>query len=195
MYSFIIKNKENTQDSTDKLNTIDENNLSVRSTNEEKAKIIDRNNSPIQLINQVKGYFYINPFISISFAITIFSFIGVPPMIGFFAKQMILSAALDNGYVFMALVAILTSVIGAGYYLNLVKQIFFYKSDYEKNPSFSNRTLTGYLLPNNYSLKHSNTLDNAVQFKPENITINSAISSTIAVITLLLVLFIFVPEE
>ncbi len=47
----------------------------------------------------------------------IFSFVGIPPLIGFFAKQMVLSAALDSGYVFLALIAILTSVISAVYYL------------------------------------------------------------------------------
>jgi len=102
---------------------------------ESQKELMDQNNSPVQLISQIKGYFYINPFIAISLSITLFSFVGIPPVIGFFAKQMVLSAALDNGYVFMALIAILTSVVGAGYYLNLVKQIFFYKQDYQKNPS------------------------------------------------------------
>ena len=93
------------------------------------------------------GYFYINPFIAISLAITIFSFVGIPPLIGFFAKQMILSAALDNGYVFISLVAILTSVIGAAYYLNLIKQIFFYKDsdlNYKINPSIDNTQILIY---------------------------------------------------
>lgn len=66
---------------------------------------------------------------------------GVPPIIGFFAKQMILSAALDSGYVFMALIAIITSVIGAGYYLNLVKQIFFYEDNYKIDPATNNLSL------------------------------------------------------
>lgn len=169
--------------------------LYVYEDKEDKENLVDKNNSPVQLINQVKGFFHINPFISISFAITIFSFIGVPPMIGFFAKQMILSAALDNGYIFMALVAILTSVIGAGYYLNLVKQIFFYKSNYQPNASIKNIILTGHILPSNNSKKNIDTLQSNVRFKPENISINSAISSSISIITLLLVLFIFVPEE
>jgi len=91
--------------------------------NDKENIFIDKNNSPIQLINQIKGYFYINPYIAISLTITLFSFVGIPPLIGFFAKQMILSAALDSGYVFMSLIAILTSVIGAVYYLNLIKQI------------------------------------------------------------------------
>jgi NADH-ubiquinone oxidoreductase chain 2 len=44
---------------------------------------------------------------------------------------MVLSAALDKGYIFMAIVAILTSVIGGIYYLNIIKEIFFYSPQYE----------------------------------------------------------------
>lgn len=65
---------------------------------------------------------YSNSFIAISFAITLFSFIGIPPIAGFFAKQMILSAALDGGYSFLALIAILTSVIGAAYYFKYLRK-------------------------------------------------------------------------
>ena len=169
--------------------------LYIYEDKEYKENLIDKNNSPVQLINQVKGYFHINSFIAISFAITIFSFIGIPPVIGFFAKQMILSAALDNGYIFMAVVAILTSVIGAGYYLNLVKQIFFFKKDYKLNPSINNITLTGYIVPYYLSNKNINLDKRDISFKGENVSINSALSSTISVITLLLILFIYMPEE
>jgi NADH-ubiquinone oxidoreductase chain 2 len=171
-----------------------------------REKIIDENNSPIQLISQIKGYFYVNSFISISLAITLFSFIGVPPIAGFFAKQMILSAALDNNpgdnsQVFLVLVAILTSVIGAGYYLNLVKQIFFYKSDYNINSSINHITLPAYISNNDdaVSNKKQSKIEEKhierINFNSSNITINSGLSSTISIITLLLSLFIFVPEE
>lgn len=160
-----------------------------------QENLIDKNNSPIQLISQIKGYFYINPYISISLAITLFSFVGVPPMVGFFAKQMILSAALDSGYIFMSLVAILTSVIGAGYYLNLVKQIFFFKEDYKINPAVDNLELVGHIVSNS-SIENSNkNKGNLVTFKPENITINSSLSTSISVLTLLLVIFIYIPGE
>jgi NADH-ubiquinone oxidoreductase chain 2 len=43
---------------------------------------------------------------------------------------MVLSSALDNGYVFMCLIAILTSVVSAVYYLYIVKHMFFEKSKY-----------------------------------------------------------------
>lgn len=157
--------------------------------------LIDKNNSPVQLINQIKGYFYINPYISISLAITLFSFVGVPPIVGFFAKQMILSAALDSGYVFMSLVAIITSVIGAGYYLNLVKQIFFFKQDYKINPAINNLKLTGYIIPSNSIENNQKNHNNLVTFMPENITINSSLSTSISILTLLLVLFIYIPGE
>jgi NADH-ubiquinone oxidoreductase chain 2 len=158
---------------------------------EYKENLIDKNNSPIQLISQIKGYFYINPFIAISLAITLFSFVGVPPAIGFFAKQMILSAALDNGYIFMALIAILTSVIGAGYYLNLVKQIFFYKNDYEK--SSWPLPLLGQKVKN--SVLGQGKKEKLTVLNPENITLSSSLSSSISIITLLLILFVYMPEE
>ena len=47
---------------------------------------------------------------------------------------MVLSAALDKGYILLTLVAILTSVIGAVYYLNVIKEIFFYTPEYKVNP-------------------------------------------------------------
>lgn len=156
---------------------------------ENKARLIDADNSPVQLISQIKGYFYINPFIAISLAITLFSFVGIPPVIGFFSKQMILSAALDNGYVFMSLIAILTSVIGAGYYLNLIKQIFFYDNDYEVNTVTSKLNITGYMSSNN-----SKELEK-ITFTQNNITLSSSLSISISVITLLLLLFIYMPEE
>ena len=99
----------------------------------------------IQLINQLKGYFYVNPLLALSLAITIFSFAGIPPLVGFFGKQMVLSAALDKGYIFLSLIAILTSVIGAVYYLNIIKEIFFFPSEYKVNPTLKNQYIKGLL--------------------------------------------------
>jgi NADH-ubiquinone oxidoreductase chain 2 len=108
----------------------------------------DKNNSPIQLISQLKGYFYIKPILAISLTITLYSFVGVPPLIGFFAKQMVLTAAIDNGYIFMALIAILTSVISAVYYLAIVKQIFFDKPEENINDELNQLNLSGYIYTN-----------------------------------------------
>ena len=157
--------------------------------NKDYNNLQDKNNSPIQLISQLKGYFYINPVLALSLAITLFSFIGVPPLIGFFAKQMVLSAALDNGYVFMALVAILTSVISAVYYLAVIKQIFFDKPEYKLNSDLNNLSLFGNI---SFIYKEKNE---KVRFGVENIVLSSSLTIIISILTLIILLFIFIPQE
>jgi NADH-ubiquinone oxidoreductase chain 2 len=154
----------------------------------EYKQLLDKKNSPIQLISQLKGYFYINPTLALSFAITIFSFVGIPPLIGFFAKQMVLSAALDSGYVFLTLVAILTSVISAVYYLNIIKEVFFYEPVYKINRAFQNIDFHGNIINNNILIKK-------LTFKLNNITLSSSLTITISLLTLIILLFIFVPQE
>lgn len=163
---------------------------------EQNKKLLDRNYSPIQLISQIKGYFYINPYLALCLAITLFSFVGIPPLIGFFAKQMVLSAALDSGYVFITFVAILTSVISAVYYLAVIKQIFFEKADYELNPAFENVKFFGILLR---SEARNNTNNNSyvgkVTFTARNIVLSNSLTITTSSLTLLLLLFVFTPQE
>lgn len=156
--------------------------------NKEYKELPDKNNSPIQLISQMKGYFYINPVLALSLSVTIFSFVGIPPLIGFFAKQMVLSAALDSGYVFLALVAILTSVISAVYYLNIIRQVFFDKSEYKINPELENINLHGNILKNNLLVEE-------LTFKTKNIILSSSLTITISILTLIILLFIFIPNE
>lgn len=96
----------------------------------------EKNNSPIQLISQLKGYFAINPVIALCLVITMFSFVGLPPLVGFFAKQMVLTAALDGNKAILVLVGVLTSVIGAVYYLTVIKTIYFDKSDYVRSDTY-----------------------------------------------------------
>jgi NADH-ubiquinone oxidoreductase chain 2 len=87
----------------------------------------DEKNSPVQLISQLKGFFYENSVLALSFAITLFSFAGIPPLMGFFAKQMVFSSALQEGFVFLTLIGVLTSVVSAVYYLYIIKTMFFDK--------------------------------------------------------------------
>lgn len=154
----------------------------------EFKELVDKNNSPIQLINQLKGYFYINPILSLSLLITIFSFVGIPPLMGFFAKQMVLSAALDSGFVFITLIAILTSVISAVYYLNIIKQMFFQTSEYKSNPVLEKKDLEVIVLNNNM-------LINKFNITKKNIILSSTLSITISIVTFILILFILIPEE
>jgi len=159
------------------------------SENKEHEELVDKTNSPIQLVSQLKGYFYINPVLAISLAITIFSFAGIPPLAGFFGKQMVLSAALDKGLIFLSLVAILTSVIGAIYYLSIIKEMFFSLPDYKVNTLLENLTLKGNIVDQNKT-----TVKN-VSFNYNNIAISSPISFTISSITLVILLFLFMNKE
>ena len=183
--------------------------------NKEYKELLDKNNSPIQLISQIKGFFYINPILALSLAITIFSFAGIPPLLGFFAKQTVLSAALDQGYVFLTLVAILTSVISAVYYLNIVKQMFFDKPEYTVNPSLKNiamhATIVKYknILFSREIITESKTNSeftvtglalhtenfNKSTFNYNNIILSSPLSITISVLTLIILLFMFNPQQ
>ena len=155
--------------------------------NPEYKKLLDRNNSPIQLINQIKGYFFINPTLAISLSIVIYSFVGIPPLTGFFGKQMVLSSAIDKGYIFLALVAILTSVISAVYYLNIMKELYFYNSEYKLNTSLQNKTLNSYLVKDKFTI--------TIPFKANNIALSSNLSITISILTLIILLFILNPQE
>lgn len=60
------------------------------------------------------------PLVHLALIINLFSLAGIPPLIGFFGKQMVLYTGLLNGYYILAVIAILTSVISGAYYLKMV---------------------------------------------------------------------------
>jgi NADH-ubiquinone oxidoreductase chain 2 len=159
------------------------------SENKEHEELLDKTNSPIQLISQLKGYFYINPLLAISLAITIFSFAGIPPLAGFFGKQMVLSAALDKGLIFLSIIAILTSVIGGIYYLTIIKEMFFSLPEYKVNTLLENLTMKGTIVNKNKKVVKD------LSFNYNNIVISSPISFVISIITLVILLFLFMNRE
>jgi len=149
--------------------------------NKEQQRLLEKNNSPIQLINQLKGYYFINPVLSISLSITIFSFVGIPPLAGFFAKQMVLSAALDKGLIFLTLIAILTSVIGGIYYLTIIKEMFFSLPD----------SIESKIKDKNIIILDSKNK----KYTSQHVSISSPISFIISNITLVILLFLFMNKE
>lgn len=172
--------------------------------NDNHKALFDRNNSPIQITSQMKGYFSLNPVLALSLGITLFSFVGIPPLAGFFAKQMVLSAALDSGYVFLAIVAILTSVVSAVYYLGVIKQIFFDVDD-----STSSVTERGLKLKDTSDNSNTSALSAASKLKiredgraqrmlrkgVEDTLLSFSLTVTISILTLALLSFIFTPQE
>ena len=84
----------------------------------------------VQYINELKGLFFYNPLLSLSLSICLFSMAGIPPLIGFFSKQFVLYAAIQKGFYFISIVAIIVSVISASYYLNVIKILHISDSNY-----------------------------------------------------------------
>ena len=106
---------------------------------------------------------------------------------------MVLSSALDSGYIFMVLIAILTSVISAYYYLVLVKQIFFDKTDYIINPALETTTLKATIASNANGRDKANS--NEIIVDTSNIQLNGFLTLTISLLTLIILLFILIPQE
>ena len=82
---------------------------------------IQETRKDIKFISELKGQFFANPLLSIALTICLFSMAGVPPLIGFFSKQFVLYSAIQSGYYFMSIVAIVVSVISASYYLKIIR--------------------------------------------------------------------------
>lgn len=101
-----------------------------------------KGNKDINFISDLSGQFYANPLLGLALTLSLFSMAGVPPLIGFFGKQMVLYSATHRGYYFLSLVAIIVSVISASYYLKIVRVIHFDKLPVNNNNINSTTTLT-----------------------------------------------------
>jgi NADH-quinone oxidoreductase subunit N len=79
----------------------------------------------VEHINNLSGLSKSNPILAFSFAILMFSMAGIPPLAGFFGKYFIFISAIDSGLISLAIIGLLSSVIGAFYYLRLIKIMYF----------------------------------------------------------------------
>jgi len=80
-------------------------------------------------VNELAGIGRSNPVLGISFALLLFSMAGVPPLAGFFGKYVVFQSAVASQMYSVALVAVVTSVMGGVYYLRIIKTMFFAKTD------------------------------------------------------------------
>ncbi|MDH3942186.1 MAG: NADH-quinone oxidoreductase subunit NuoN, partial [Xanthomonadales bacterium] len=76
-------------------------------------------------IDDFKGLNQRNSWYAAVMAMVMFSMAGVPVFVGFFAKWLVIKAALDAGLFWLAIVAVVFSVVGAFYYLRIVKLMYF----------------------------------------------------------------------
>jgi NADH-quinone oxidoreductase subunit N len=86
-----------------------------------------RHDKLLEEIDELTGLANDRPLIATIFTVVLFSYAGIPPLAGFFAKFAVFSTAIQSGFYGLAIIGVLTSVVGAAYYLKIVKVMFFDK--------------------------------------------------------------------
>jgi NADH-quinone oxidoreductase subunit N len=84
-----------------------------------------RNGRAVETIADFAGLARTNPLVAFFFAMLLLSLAGIPPLAGFFAKYYVFLAAIKSGLFTLAVVGVLTSVVGAFYYLAIFKVMYF----------------------------------------------------------------------
>jgi NADH-quinone oxidoreductase subunit N len=84
-----------------------------------------RDGQMVEDISDLAGLARTKPMMAFFFAMLLFSLAGIPPLAGFFAKFYVFLAAIQTGLFLLAVVGVVTSVVGAYYYLAIVKVIYF----------------------------------------------------------------------
>ena len=83
-------------------------------------------------IDDLKGLNDTSPWYAAMLAIAMFSMAGVPPTVGFYAKLTVINAVIQVDLVWLAILAVLFSVIGLFYYLRVVKVMYFDKPEQQQ---------------------------------------------------------------
>ncbi len=84
-----------------------------------------RDGQMVENISDLAGLARTKPAMAFFFAMLLFSLAGIPPLAGFFAKFYVFLAAIKAGLFALAVIAVVTSVVGAYYYLTIVKIMYF----------------------------------------------------------------------
>ena len=70
-----------------------------------------------------------NPALGLAALVAFLSLAGMPPFVGFVAKFFVFSAAIESGWVWLAIVGVLNSIVGLYYYLNVLKYVYLYRME------------------------------------------------------------------
>ena len=87
--------------------------------------LLSRKGFEAERIEDFRGLNRRSPWFAFIMLITMFSLAGVPPTVGFYAKLAVLQAAIGAGQVWLAVVAVMFSLVGAFYYLRIIKLMYF----------------------------------------------------------------------
>ena len=91
--------------------------------------MMQRRGRYVEEISDLSGLSQQQPMIAWILAALMFSLAGIPPLAGFIGKFVVFMAAIDAGLVWLAILGVLTSVVGAFYYLRIIKLMFFDDTD------------------------------------------------------------------
>src|SRR5262249_20698338 len=86
---------------------------------------MQRRGRSLELITDLNGLARPDPSLALAMAVFMFSMAGIPPLSGFFGKLYVFLAAAQAGMWALAIIGVLTSVVGAYYYLRIVKVMYF----------------------------------------------------------------------
>ena len=84
-----------------------------------------RRGRALEQISDLSGLSTTDPGLALIMTIFMFSMAGIPPFSGFFGKLYVFRAAVDSGFWTLAVIGVLTSVVGAFYYLRIIKVMYF----------------------------------------------------------------------
>ena len=87
--------------------------------------LLSREGFEADLLDDFKGLNQRSPWWAFVMLLVMFSLAGIPPTVGFYAKFTVIQAAVDAGFVWLAVAAVLSSLVGAFYYLRVVKLMYF----------------------------------------------------------------------
>jgi len=87
--------------------------------------LLSRKGFEAQNLSDLKGLNQRSPWVAFLMLIVMFSMAGIPPTLGFYAKFAVLQAALQAGFLWVVVFAVLMAVIGAFYYLRVIKLMYF----------------------------------------------------------------------
>ena len=87
--------------------------------------LLSREGFEADRLDDFKGLNQRSPWYAFMMLLAMFSLAGVPPTVGFYAKFSVIAAAVDIGLVWLAVVAVMASLVGAFYYLRVVKLMYF----------------------------------------------------------------------
>ncbi|MEO9600594.1 NADH-quinone oxidoreductase subunit NuoN [Parasphingorhabdus sp.] len=85
----------------------------------------DKDGKPLETLSSLAGLSQTRPGLAAAFAVFMFSLAGIPPLFGFWGKFLVFDAAVAAGMLPLAVIGIAASVIGAFYYIKIVKIIYF----------------------------------------------------------------------